>query len=239
MWLIAFAFGVLGSFHCVGMCSPIALMLPLGKGGIIEKSYRLGLYFLGKTLSYLSLGAVFALLGKGLFIAEYQQVFSVVVGVGILLVVIFGGIINRWIYSYGFSPWMRFIGQIKRQMAKEFGQNRSMSVLLIGFFNGFLPCGLVYMALFSALSQVGVNILLYMLCFSLGTIPLMLLVIGLGNFLGVSFRNAIQRWLPVFLVLIAILFIIRGLGVGVPYISPSTTSLMLQPNADCVVPQTP
>ena len=62
---------------------------------------------------------------------------------------------------------------------------------------------------------------LYMFLFGLGTIPLMTTAIYLGKFLNTTIRQRIQKAIPVFVVLIGVLFILRGLGLGIPYISPA------------------
>jgi len=103
-----------------------------------------------------------------------------------------------------------------------------LTLFSIGFFNGFLPCGLVYMALLGAISTgdlfEGAS---YMAVFGLGTIPLMTGAVYLGNFLKVSVRNKIQKAIPIFVVIIGLLFIVRGMGLGIPYVSPADTKLII------------
>lgn len=227
--------GLLGSFHCVGMCGPIALILPLHKNNVWLKAIQIGLYFVGKTLTYGFLGCLFGFIGKGLFISEYQQNFSIFVGVimvilGILSVfeIRFKGFQNT-IFS-GLTP-------LKSALGKQLHKKTFFTTLFIGFFNGFLPCGLVYTALFSALATANLSdTILYMVFFGIGTMPLMILVIYLGNFLGVSTRKYIQKIIPYAVILVGILFVFRGLGIGIPFISPTNNSLMIQENPECIVP---
>ena len=61
---------------------------------------------------------------------------------------------------------------------------------------------------------------LYMFLFGLGTIPLMTAVVYLGRFAKGNFRKNIQRAIPILVIFIGILFILRGLGLGIPYVSP-------------------
>ena len=70
-----------------------------------------------------------------------------------------------------------------------------------------------------------------MFLFGLGTVPMMSIAVLLGNFLKVSVRNKIQKVIPVFVVIIGLLFILRGLGLGIPYISPSDAKLQISTNA--------
>src|SRR5699024_5463758 len=100
-------------------------------------------------------------------------------------------------------------------------QKKSDTFLTIGFLNGFLPCGLVYMAVFGAIASGSpLSGGVYMLFFGLGTIPLMSVAVYLGNFLKGKARQKIQRIIPIFVAIVAILFILRGLGLGIPFISP-------------------
>src|SRR5438876_1100294 len=88
--VIALTFGLLGSFHCVGMCGPIALALPLSNGSIIHKSTGRLIYNIGRTLTYTAIGFAFGLAGKVLALAGLQQIMSIVLGTTILFSVIFG-----------------------------------------------------------------------------------------------------------------------------------------------------
>ena len=96
------------------------------------------------------------------------------------------------------------------------------SFFTIGFLNGFLPCGLVYMAVFGSVAAGGAwEGSLYMVFFGLGTVPLMTTATYLGNFLNSSFKKRIAKAIPVFVVMMGVLFVLRGLGLGIPYVSPS------------------
>jgi len=117
--------------------------------------------------------------------------------------------------------------------------DRLLSYSLISFIFGFLPCGMVYMALVGAIATS--NSLygaLYMFLFGLGTIPLMTTAVYLGNILSITVRTKIQKTIPVFVVMIGVLFILRGMGLGIPYISPSDASLTIGNNpVECIVVQ--
>ena len=107
-------------------------------------------------------------------------------------------------------------------------------MFIIGLLNGLLPCGMVYVALFGAIAMQSAGFgVLYMLLFGLGTVPLMSAVVYVNSFLTVSIRNKIQKVIPYVGVIIGVLFILRGLGLGIPYISPSNMSLFIQEKANC------
>lgn len=236
MLYTAFILGLLGSFHCVGMCGPIALMLPIDRNNSFKKVLQIAVYQIGKASSYVLLGFVFGLIGKGLFLKDYQQTLSIFIGV-IMIVVVLLSFFRVSTSRYTILPITRLISKVKSAMAQELRKKKMSSVFTIGFLNGFLPCGLVYMALFGALAQSSlIQSMLYMLVFALGTAPLMTLAVYLGNFLSLNLRNHIQKAIPFFVILIGVLFILRGLGLGIPYISPSNVNLMIQSQPDCIVP---
>ena len=61
---------------------------------------------------------------------------------------------------------------------------------------------------------------LYMLMFGLGTIPMMLSIAIAGNVLSVAIRKKINRLIPVLVVIVGVFFILRGLSLGIPFLSP-------------------
>jgi uncharacterized protein len=71
--IAAFAMGMVGSFHCIGMCGPIALSLPLKKESSWGKFSGAILYNLGRITTYIAFGLVFGLLGKSVALFGYQQ----------------------------------------------------------------------------------------------------------------------------------------------------------------------
>jgi sulfite exporter TauE/SafE len=219
MLYAAFILGLLGSFHCVGMCGPIAFMLPLDRKSKLKKAMQLGLYHSGRLFAYMLIGVLFGLMGKGLSLFGVQQKISIAVGLLMILVI---AIPQKSFNKYNFSkPIFRLISKVKIALGKELKKKSPDTFLTIGFLNGFLPCGLLYMAVFGAISFGSMSgSLLYMLVFGLGTVPLMTLVVFLGNFISGAFRQKIQKAIPVFVGLIGVLFILRGLGLGIPYVSP-------------------
>ncbi len=236
MLYTAFVLGLLGSFHCIGMCGPIAFVLPVDKTSRSKAFIGSFLYHFGRLMTYGIIGVLFGLLGRGLYLAGFQQRLSILIGiVMILLVLIPTAQLNRFAIS---RPLYRFIGQIKSKLGLYLNKTSNKALFLIGFFNGFLPCGLVYMALLGSVSTGNaIEGAGYMVLFGLGTVPLMTAAIYLGNFLKVSVRKRIQRAIPIFVVIIGILFILRGMGLGIPYVSPPDTKLILTNDANSCVSQ--
>ena len=220
MFWSALIFGLLGSFHCIGMCGPIAFMLPVDRTSSFKKVTQIAIYHFGRLLAYSIIGLIFGLAGKGLYIFGLQQQLSIIIGSLIILIVL---IPYKTFNKYNFSkPLYKIISKVKSALGKALKKKTADTFLTIGFLNGFLPCGLVYMAVFGALaSRNALQGSLYMFLFGLGTIPLMTTAIYLGRFLNSTIKQRIQKAIPVFVIFIGVLFIIRGLGLGIPYLSPS------------------
>ncbi|MDO7135351.1 sulfite exporter TauE/SafE family protein [Algibacter lectus] len=232
MLFSAFILGLLGSFHCVGMCGPIAFMLPVDRNNALKKALQIGVYHLGKLLAYSVIGLVFGLIGKSLYLFGFQQQLSIFIGILMILVVL---IPQKTFNKYNFSkPVYKVISKVKSTLGSAMKKKTMDTFLTIGFLNGFLPCGLVYMAVFAAIaSGNALNGALYMAVFGLGTIPLMTTAIYFSQFLKGAARQKIQKAIPVFVVIIGVLFIIRGLGLGIPYLSPAPVLDAVSASMDC------
>lgn len=232
MLYTALLFGLISSFHCIGMCGPIAMMLPVDRNNPAKKVTQIMSYHLGRISAYAIIGFIFGLLGKGFFIAGIQQKMSIVIGILMIAAIV---IPEKVFARYNFSkPLFRLISKMKQLLGSQFKKKSYQSLFTIGLLNGFLPCGMVYVALFGAIAMQSSSLgILYMVLFGLGTIPLMSTVLYMDSFLSVAVRNKIQKAIPVVVALIGVLFILRGLGLGIPYISPTTMSLFVQANPDC------
>lgn len=228
----AVVFGILGSFHCVGMCGPIAFMLPVDRTNSRKKAVQIFTYHFGRILAYSLIGACFGLLGKSFYLFGLQQQLSIGIGVLMIIVVM---VPSHIFNSYNFSkPLFKIISNIKSSLGSALKKKTADTFLTIGFLNGFLPCGLVYMAVFASLTMESVlEGSLYMALFGLGTIPLMTTVVYIGKFLDTTMKRRIQKAIPVFMVMVGLLFILRGLGLGIPYISPVQPTEMVQGKMDC------
>jgi sulfite exporter TauE/SafE len=212
------------------MCGPIAFALPVDRTNKSKMVFQTFLYHFGRLFSYAIIGLIFGIVGKGLYLAGFQQRLSILMGVLMIVIVLIPvHLFNKYNFS---KPLYRFIGYVKSKLGYYLKRKTNSTFFSIGFFNGFLPCGLVYMALIGAIAASSpVKGTLYMFLFGLGTVPMMSVAVLAGNFLKVSIRNKIQKVIPVFVVIIGLLFILRGLGLGIPYISPSDAKLQVTTNA--------
>jgi sulfite exporter TauE/SafE len=219
-WILTgLTFGFLGSFHCIGMCGPIALALPLKSK---EKLYYVGsrlTYNLGRVLTYATLGAIVGFFSNMISISGYQQSLSIAMG-GLLLLSLGWKQFRALIQKMEALP-TKFIGNVTKRIKQLFGQGGYGPLFLIGLLNGLLPCGFVYMALATALTFGSIEgSLLFMTGFGLGTIPAMLGISLAGGLISVGMRQKLQKLSPYFIAIVGIILILRGLNLGIPFISP-------------------
>lgn len=210
--------GLFGSLHCVGMCGPIAFMLPVNRRNKRIQLLQVASYHIGRLIAYATLGMLFGLLGKSFYFFGFQQQLSIIVGVLMILSILIPRTFKRFSIA---KPILTLTQRVQSRLGQELKKKRNNTFLTIGFLNGFLPCGLVYMAVFGALTTTTVfEGVLYMVLFGLGTVPLMTAVVYTANFTSKINRRKIQKLIPAVVVFIGVLFMLRGMGLGIPYISP-------------------
>ncbi|MFH1303599.1 MAG: sulfite exporter TauE/SafE family protein [Planctomycetota bacterium] len=215
----AFVIGLVGSLHCIGMCGPIALALPRVSSSRRAMVYSRLLYNAGRIVTYAALGAAAGLFGATISAVGFQQTLSILMGTMLLLAVALPSRFFRRFLPVGVTSIVAERG--RTYWDKLFGSERLVSLFGIGLLNGFLPCGLVYVAMAAAAVAGGISSsILYMVMFGLGTTPVMLVTALSGNLIGMRLRRSINRLMPIGGLLLAIVLILRGLSLGIPYISP-------------------
>lgn len=214
----ALVLGLAGSLHCAGMCGPLALALPAPATG--SRAYVLGrlAYNGGRVMTYAVLGLFFGWLGRTLFVAGFQQWVSVGLGALLLTGLLVSPRLMHWL------PVSRLVSALKQAMAGALRRRGLSSLLLLGLLNGLLPCGLVYVACAGAAATGGTGSgALYMVVFGLGTVPVMFAISLSGTLLHAAMRRWVLKAMPASVGLVAVLLILRGLGLGIPYVSPDLT----------------
>jgi uncharacterized protein len=215
---IGLSIGALGSLHCVGMCGPLALSLPFNRLKGFEKMNAILLYNAGRLITYSVMGLAVGFIGRGFSFFGWQQWLSIVAGVFILAVLIGGNSIKPFGMLLQKTSTL-VSNSLASSMQKS--QRSIYNFFVIGILNGLLPCGLVYIALAMSVSMdKHWQTILLMGSFGLGTFPLMLLTIVAGNLIRVKSRLFIKKITPWLIGFSACLLIIRGLGLGIPYLSP-------------------
>jgi hypothetical protein len=220
--LPALLLGLLGSLHCVGMCGPIALALPVGTLSGYRKIPGILSYNSGRIFTYAALGMIAGFTGQTVKWAIGQQALSIMAGSFILLFII-AGAIGKKLPSVKLFP--KFFSALRNKLGILFRKKSLSSFFLIGLLNGMLPCGLVYAAIAGAVSSGSfIGGAAFMTLFGLGTVPALFSLSFLESKINFSARSKIKKAVPVLVGVMAVLLIIRGLGLGIPYLSPSMQS---------------
>lgn len=220
-YLVIFAAGFAGSFHCIGMCGGFACSLGRDSGGAAATAGRHLLYNAGRLTTYCFLGAVAGALGemlctsRGLVVPVLngpldgaQRVLAIAAGLLMIAMALqFFGLLQRFqgiMIGFGGSTLALSLRNLLTSESRA-------APVAFGVFNGFLPCPLVYAFAVQAASTAGaVPGFLVMLSFGLGTFPAMLMMGGVGRMLAPVWR---QRgvWLAgSFILLLGLITLGRG-----------------------------
>lgn len=210
--------GFLSSFHCVGMCGPIALSLPLKDYPNSKKNGALLLYHGGRIFIYIFLGVLLGLLGRRFYFAGWQQAISIGTG-SIILLVSF----RYYFLKKNSEPiWLqRFHLSLFKSIHQFLNSGKLFHYFYLGILNGLLPCGMVYLAIAGALNTHHLrDAALFMASFGMATLPALLVLSWLGMSIDINVRRKFQKWIPYFAITMAVILILRGLNLGIPFISP-------------------
>ena len=222
----ALGLGFASGFHCLGMCGPIALSLGLSKKQQVNFHLQNLTYQLGRILTYSFLGAIVGIVGEGFQLAGFQKYISILAGILLITMALFsfGGDFTTKIPAISNA-----LLKVKINLGKLLRKTDYSSRFLTGVLNGFLPCGMVYMALTASLAAGGIwQSSTFMVFFGLGTFPFMFAAVLFGNILNATVRNKILKIVPVFMLILGALFILRGMELGIPYVSPKKEALKVE-----------
>jgi sulfite exporter TauE/SafE len=213
-----FALGIVSSFHCVGMCGPIALSLPVYYLPAHKKLMGILFYHSGRILIYALLGLFFGFVGRQFYLAGLQQYFSIALGCIILLILLQSTLGKNWIRLKLFDQFQEKLQQV---IAIYIQKKQLYGMLILGMANGLLPCGMVYLAITGAMAAGSLlGGVIFMAFFGLGTFPAMFLLTYFGSFISLKVRNSMKKAIPFFVATMAILLILRGLNLNIPMVSP-------------------
>lgn len=214
---------MVGSLHCIGMCGPIVLALPVARSRWTAFLTGRLLYNIGRVVTYTLMGALVGLLGAGVLLPVFQQNLSIVAGVIIILMAVARRFLDLSVPVP--SPVSAMLQRLQSKIARLLRAQSTSTFFLLGILNGFLPCGFVYVAM--AAAAVSAHVLsgmLFMAGFGLGTIPAMLGFSFSPRILSPGIRGALGKVLPLFTILVGVLLIVRGLNLGIPFVSPKLGS---------------
>ena len=213
---LAFILGMLGSLHCAAMCGPLMLALPILSGGPARFFAGRLTYQLGRITTYCLLGVIAGLVGKSLFLAGCQRWLSIALGLAVL-----GGFLVSKKVAIS-APVIRLVTKLKSAMGAQLRQRSFRSLAVLGMLNGLLPCGLVYVATAGAVARGSIREgIFYMAFFGLGTLPMMLSLSLSRKLFPPAWRLKLNRTIPFGVCLLAALLILRGMALGIPYVSPA------------------
>lgn len=207
---IALAIGFFGSFHCIGMCGPIALALPgQHDSRLFFISGRL-LYNIGRIVTYSLLGALFGFIGYSIMLAKLQNTLSIFLGI-----LIVAGAASQTSFFPGWKKKMKLnlpFQKLKKLISSQFNKRGQATLFTIGLLNGLLPCGFVYIALASSITTGSiVKGSIFMALFGLGTLPAMFAMALAPGMISLQLRRKINKSLPLLAAGLGIYLIYRGI----------------------------
>ncbi|MEJ8589889.1 sulfite exporter TauE/SafE family protein [Riemerella anatipestifer] len=225
--IAALTLGFTTGFHCIGMCGPIALSLGLSRKQQVNFHLQNITYQLGRIFTYSILGILLGLIGEGFQLAGVQGWLTIFAGIILIIMALFS--FGNGDFASRIPFLSKFLLKIKLNLGKLLSKTDYSSRFLTGVLNGFLPCGMVYVALAASLVAGGaIQGGLFMMLFGLGTFPFMFVTVLLGNMLNIATRNKILKIMPVVMLILGGLFILRGLELGIPYLSPKKEALSIE-----------
>ncbi len=222
-FLPALIMGLVGNLHCLGMCGPIALAVPHISESKTGVAWDDVVYNIGRITTYAVLGFMIGLIGMPVAFSKYQGIVSIIIGALILIYLFLPQSVKSKFNSLGFSR--KVSGAFKQKFRTLLDVKTRKSLFLLGLMNGLLPCGLVYVALFAAAASFDpVKSMIFMVIFGIGTSPIMFAVFYMKKIINVRFRNKLRRLVPIGIGLVALLLIVRGMELGIPYVSPDLSN---------------
>lgn len=215
--LTGLSIGFLGSFHCIGMCGPLALALPVHQLTGVKKYGSIFLYNAGRAATYGMLGLGFGFVGHQFSLWGFQQVISIGAGIFLLLFIL---------SNFSLTSRIGWLAKANLFVQRSLGRMLSSaknpsSFFPIGLLNGLLPCGLVYVAIAASMATMdSLAGLMLMISFGLGTFPVMAGLMLFGHLISGRARQKMNKAVPYFIGVMALILIFRGLNLGIPYLSP-------------------
>lgn len=212
---LAFTMGLMSSFHCISMCGPISLALPIHGQTKLKQFSGLLIYNIGRAFTYSFFGIIIGSVGSVIGWIGYLRYLSIFSGVFILLYVVCPSRFSRVLSMPGF--WHKMVQNLKKGMAAMLKSKTMAGWLTLGLLNGLIPCGLVYLALISSVATGSAwNGGIFMLIFGLGTLPAMMAVGFSRNLISPAIRSKIRKFSPIVLALAGILLVTRGMLIAYP-----------------------
>jgi sulfite exporter TauE/SafE len=215
--------GLVSNLHCIGMCGPIAMALPLNRANKLTIAGGITAYTIGRSFGYALLGLIVGFIGLSANLLGVLQWLSIAAGIFIIIYAWTGYVSGKTGNNFINKLLMRSMGQLMKR-----NKNRNTLKLLgIGFLNAFLPCGMVYVALLGAMNTGSINYsLIYMLAFGIGTLPGFIFLGALKDYFNHLTFFSKKTVLASLISLVGVFMILRGMNLGIPYISPKVEMMV-------------
>lgn len=218
--------GMLGSWHCAGMCGGLMLYHFSNNRNVF---FRFLIYHSSRMLGYGLLGLMFGQLGFIGSLIGWQKLLSIISGM-ILIYLALSYFLPIGIDIFKNINFTSIISE-----CFSFSSNRFYRYAVSGIANAFLPCGFSLMAAIYAMTTYSLQKgMLFMLSFGMGTIPALLLVTLLAQ--QVSYFKWFKYTMPVMSLIIGILLILRTMNLGIPFISPNIQMSKKSTVIECHLP---
>ncbi|TNE53341.1 MAG: sulfite exporter TauE/SafE family protein [Bacteroidetes bacterium] len=214
----SFILGIGSSFHCLGMCGPLALAIPVNRSSTTSTLLGILQYNLGRISAYALLGVLIGFIGISIELLGVLQILSILAGI---LLILFAWS-RKFSNMSAFQPISDFLRKFSsKYMGKLLASESRLKLFGLGALNGILPCGMVYLALMNALlSGDPFGGAMAMGFFGLGTLPAMMAVGFAAKRFSGGIRTKISKWSPYLITLVGVLVILRGANLDIPYLSP-------------------
>jgi hypothetical protein len=211
-WLIlsAWVMGFVGSTHCIGMCGPLAMSLPMRSQQVPDRMFSALVYNLGRITTYGFYGSLIGLTQSLVLPFLFQHELSVIIGILLVLMSIYFLVFKKTITAFSNN---RFYQLVTTTLGKLYQKNSIQNLYFIGVLNGLLPCGLVYLALASAFATGSMyKSILFMSFFGLGTLPAMWSMVFFAQYFSPLIRTYLRKIYPFIFAITGIMLIMRGLS---------------------------
>lgn len=211
-WLIlsAWVMGFVGSTHCIGMCGPLAMSLPMRSQQVPDRMFSALVYNLGRITTYAFYGSLIGLTQSLVLPFLFQHELSVIIGILLVLMSIYFLVFKKTITAFSNN---RFYQLVTTTLGKLYQKNSIQNLYFIGVLNGLLPCGLVYLALASAFATGTMyKSILFMSFFGLGTLPAMWSMVFFAQYFSPLIRTYLRKIYPFIFAITGIMLIMRGLS---------------------------
>jgi sulfite exporter TauE/SafE len=225
--IIALTMGLAGSLHCAGMCGPIIWVMPFQVLNGYEKWLGIALYHFGRISIYALMGLVLHSF-SAMFRPQLQQYISIALGILLLIIGIVSFIPGKKSFNL---PWAGFV---KSRLGHFIGNPSMFSLFISGTLNGLLPCGLVYMALSAAATaDTALQSMALMYAFGAGTLPMLITLTVLKTKESFLRMQHLKKLVPAIMLVFGCIFVLRGMNLGIPYLSPQVQVEQQEVKASC------